>query len=177
MKNWLVLITLLLTPTMALANNVVDPLLWGCSEIDDDDKRLSCFDAYIKQKSALQSKPAKDPQPLVLNSNGDHTQNTAKPLPQPAPESDVKQQFGLEHKKTEEEKKVTKITSTLTSATKKAHNKWSFTLDNGQKWRTIEATTTSFKVGQSVVIERGMFNSFSLKKTGSNRTVKVKRIQ
>ncbi|QDP02721.1 hypothetical protein [Thalassotalea sp. PS06] len=188
MKNWIMLMSLAVLPASALAADEIDPLLWGCSEIKDNDKRLACFDAYVRQKTQQQSKSVKQPGPLVLNSNGDQAQQTNAVVPkkpvepqQPevtaAPNPEVQQQFGLEHKKTEEEKQVSEILSSITKASKQAHNKWVFTLANGQKWRTVEATSTSYKSGQDVVISRGMFNSFSLKKTDSNRTVKVKRVK
>lgn len=173
MKNWIILATLMAVPAATFASNDIDPLLWGCSEIGDDDKRLACFDAYIKQKTAQKAPKSSKPAPLVLNSNGDDAVETVKAIPK----QETPQQFGLEHKKTEEEKQVSEITSSLLKVSKQAHNNWVFTLDNGQKWRTVESTSSKYKSGQDVIISRGMFNSFSLKKTGSNRTVKVKRIK
>ncbi|TLU65253.1 hypothetical protein FE810_08135 [Thalassotalea litorea] len=171
MKNLMILAILALTPTLALANTAMDPLLWGCSEISDDDKRLACFDAYIKQKSSLNAQPVSAPKPLVLNSNGDEPQADEKATDNP----DQAQNFGLEHKQ-KKSADVSEISTTIIKASKQSHSNWVFTFENGQKWRTIESTSTLFKVGQDVVIKRGMFNSFSLKKAGSNRTVKVKRV-
>ncbi|TKB46285.1 hypothetical protein [Thalassotalea mangrovi] len=172
MKTWINLLLLTSLPFAATATNDIDPLLWGCSEISDDSKRLACFDAYLKQKSQQPSVPAKSTEPEVDNVANDAVVPVS---PQPTRQQ-VEQQFGLEHKKTEAEQEVSEISSTLAKVQERAHNAWSFTLDNGQQWQTVESTSTRFKKGQEVIIKRGMFNSFSLKKADSNRTVKVKRI-
>lgn len=49
------------------------------------------------------------------------------------------------------------------------------TLDNGQQWRQVGSDRLRLTNNDTVVIERGMFNSFLLKKAGQNRSIRVKR--
>jgi hypothetical protein len=48
-------------------------------------------------------------------------------------------------------------------------------LNNGQQWRQIGSDSLRIDQDDTVIIERGMFNSFLLKKAGQNRSIRVKR--
>ena len=50
-------------------------------------------------------------------------------------------------------------------------------LDNGQIWREIEDSRIRFRKGRRVTISEGVMNSFDLKMDGANRIVKVRRLE
>ena len=51
------------------------------------------------------------------------------------------------------------------------------TLENGHTWRQTEDDSIQLKAGDSVTIEKASFGSFLLSKTGTNRKVRVKRVE
>ncbi len=89
----------------------------------------------------------------------------------------VKENFGLEHKKTVQEEQVQAVELTIAKAKKSIHGNWTLTFENGQQWRTLSSERTKFKTGQQVEIKRGVLNSFSVSIVGSNRAMKVKRLK
>ena len=55
--------------------------------------------------------------------------------------------------------------------------RWRISLENGQIWTQKDNRELGLAVGQEVVILRGSFGSFFLKKPQSNTRIRVKRIQ
>ncbi len=171
----------------------VDPNLQACSRINEDGKRLRCFDQYITAQSgtaAVKAAPitqvntADVPEPFVLSSTPPETELITGAVPPPdnsrsaelAKGNEIEQGFGLEHKKSQAEIATQEITYTITKAKKSPYGKWTLSFANGQKWATTSSMRMKFKKDQQVIISRGVFNSFLLKIQNSNRTVKVKRL-
>jgi hypothetical protein len=50
-----------------------------------------------------------------------------------------------------------------------------FTLDNGQLWAETDRDRLRIRKGQQVIIERGAFGSYNLKREGAKRFIKVMR--
>ncbi|KGJ98027.1 hypothetical protein [Thalassotalea sp. ND16A] len=173
----------------------VDPSLQACSQINEDDKRLQCFDTYIAaqnsvvtvNKPVIHSNTEDVPEPFVLSSTPPETELIAGAVPPVAKsqapklandnqQKEIEQGFGLEHKKSEAELATDEISYTITKVKKSVHGKWTLSFANGQRWVTISPERMKFKKDQQVIISRGVFNSFLLKPKDSNRTVKVKRL-
>jgi hypothetical protein len=55
------------------------------------------------------------------------------------------------------------------------YDKVVISLDNGQVWQQIDSSSLRLRVGDDVVIERAALGSFMLKKSGSNRSMRVSR--
>lgn len=69
------------------------------------------------------------------------------------------------------------ISSTVSAIKEAAYGELIITLENGQQWRQIGSDGITLKEDDNVVISRGVFNSFLLKKEGQNRSIRVKRTQ
>ena len=89
----------------------------------------------------------------------------------------AEKQFGQEQQQAVEEAPDS-ITATITEATKGAHGKYTFTLDNGQVWRQAESSRSAiWRGGEQVVVERGALGSFLMRKTTGGRSLRVKRLK
>ncbi|MCG7536042.1 hypothetical protein [Pseudoalteromonas sp. OOF1S-7] len=119
-----------------------------CSQQQNDAQRLSCYDTLAADYASKQHR-------------------TRSQAPISPPES-----FGLEHKKEQDQV----ISATVSEVSKSANGQRRFTLDNQQRWQQIGTHAFFAKKGDTVIIRRGSFNSFIMLKEGSNRSVKVRRV-
>ena len=83
-------------------------------------------------------------------------------------------EFGLEYKKSQTEKDA-EIKAMVASVEEAAYGELIISLDNGQQWRQIGSDSMRLKKNDTIVISRGVFNSFLLKIDGENRSIRVKR--
>ncbi|RXE94854.1 hypothetical protein [Pseudoalteromonas phenolica] len=86
-------------------------------------------------------------------------------------------EFGLEKSKQAAAKKLDEIRSTVVKITKNPRGQRTFTLSNDQLWKQKDADRFTAKEGDEVIIIRGVFDSFRMKKAGTNRLIQVKRVQ
>ncbi|WP_462156734.1 hypothetical protein [Pseudoalteromonas sp. GB56] len=174
MKKYLVpaslalLSTTLITPAVA-SEGINEQALKACSFIENDFRRLMCYDNVVA------GKPIDAAREKVTTSNAPAAAAAGASAATVATQSaKSKEEFGLEHKiKAEEEAKD--LVAGVTKISEAPYGELIITLDNGQVWRQIG--TESFKLSKNdeVVISRAMFNSFLLKKSGTNKTIRVKR--
>lgn len=88
----------------------------------------------------------------------------------------AEQQFGQEQKQVIDEAPES-ITATIATATEGAFGKYIFTLDNGQVWQQVEGSSrATWRGGEQVALERGVFGSFFMRKVTGGRALRVKRI-
>lgn len=195
----LLAILLLFTVNVSFAN--IDAQALQCAGIKNDQQRLSCFDQWLvtaqTNKTTMPVNSNSIPMatttvvataaPLVLSTqSASDEQLITESIPgqqQPTVEKsteqssqDLEQGFGLEHKRTAQETDTDNLSFTISAVKKSLRDKWTLTFSNGQKWQTITSARMKFKVDQQVIISRGTFNSFSIKHTDSNRSVKIKRL-
>lgn len=188
--------------TSNAAFSAVDAPLQQCAKVTDDTQRLACFDNYIAAQTmpveqakvaAQQPKVAPVPAPetstavpFLLSSEDDEPDLISGPKSPQQQSSEpsvavtqksIEDNFGFEHKKTKEELENEALQFTIAKAKKSVHGKWTITFTNEQKWTTLSNERMKFKAGQTAIISRGMFNSFSLKLPNSNRSVKIKRVK
>ena len=64
----------------------------------------------------------------------------------------------------------------VTDISKTASKKLTITLENGQVWRQVDSKTIRLGVGDAVVLRSKSLGSFMLSKEGSNRSIRVKRL-
>ncbi|MDP2633473.1 MULTISPECIES: hypothetical protein [unclassified Pseudoalteromonas] len=170
MKKQLVPIIALLSISTAYANEVNVQALQACTFVENDFNRLLCYDNTMAGKS------------LSRPNNEKKQVSATKPAATAATAVVANNQivktknddFGLEHK---EAVKVNddEITASVTSVKEAPYGELIITLDNAQQWRQIGSDRLRIDAGDTVVIVRGMFNSFLLKKEGQNRSIRVKR--
>ena len=149
MKQKIFLILTLLSAATFTAQAKIDTqALQACSTIKNDQSRLLCYDKAIIGKGLK-----KESKVAVAKESND---------------------FGLEHKDINDER-AKEIKAIVISIKKTPYGKLIINLSNGQQWRQNDSERISLKQGDKIVIRRGVFNSFLLKKDGTNRSIRVKR--
>ncbi|GGA64415.1 hypothetical protein GCM10011369_02210 [Neiella marina] len=92
-------------------------------------------------------------------------------------DSSPEEQFGLEQQIIKQEvKKLEAITGIVTAVSKDAYGKLTLGLDNEQRWK-LQSKGPRISKGDTVIIERGTLGSFYLRKEGSSRTSRAKRLE
>lgn len=168
---------LLLLASQAHANLNVDALQ-ACSMIENNAKRLTCYDKIMgveanKPAKQLEQKPA-TPIAATTSQAATASAQPAKPTPAAQPAETAQSEFGLEHKV--KENVGDELVGVVASVKQSRHNGLTITLENGQVWRQIGSDSFKIKSGDTIVISRAMFNSFLMKKQGQNRSIRVKRV-
>ena len=129
-----------------------------CKSIEDDQKRLSCFDNLDSSFN----------QTVMTKTNSNEKLNKTA-----VPEKEINKDFGLPRERDNYEKIVSKI-ETLRNPNKQ---KLYFTLTNGQTWRSVEnIRRVQFKVGQEVEITEGLISGYKLKVLNKKLSLRVRRI-
>ncbi|MGO2074218.1 hypothetical protein ACT3S9_00755 [Pseudoalteromonas sp. AOP31-A2-14] len=164
------LLTLISVTTMAHAEEVNLQALHACAFVENDTNRLLCYDNTMAGKS-LSRKDA-TMVPVSASSNKPEAANAAVAS---SPEAKNKN-FGLEHKEVAKDNDD-EIKVIVKSVDEAPYGELIITLENGQQWRQIGSDNIRISSSDKVIISRGMFNSFLLKKEGQNRSIRVKRIQ
>ena len=167
-KHLLSLLALASVPVLA-ATPINEQALQACSFIENDFNRLLCYDNTIAGKSLSQ------PGQTQLNSSA-QTNVKAEAPTVTSPVTTKAKEFGLEHKEIAENGEES-ITSMISSVKKAPYGELIITLENNQQWRQIGSDSLRLDEGDTVIISRGVFNSFLLKKADQNRSIRVKRTQ
>ena len=85
--------------------------------------------------------------------------------------------FGLPQRKEKEEEKI-EINDKITKVTQLADLRLDITLDNDQKWRSVEKIRQiRIKPGQEVTISEGFISGYALKVVGKKISIRVRRIK
>lgn len=176
-----------------------------CKAIEDSEKRLSCFDALsATQESKAPIAPEKPDdtnavpeqelddiekraQALMKNSNNDNPFSSSAPrlgANNNATRTDVdsfgkpkNENLAQDTYRTNSSNEIEQIQTSITSLKENSRGFYTFTLNNGQVWRQTEVSNGSYKKGDIVEIEKGVFSSYYINKLESNRTTRVKRLK
>ena len=133
-----------------------------CADIQDDAKRLACYDTRDRAAPGSPEQAA------------DAVDAPAIPSAESAPAApENSQDFGK--RETPERDKLS-IEATIAEVVTAGDIDY-LRLDNGQVWREVENNNMRFKVGRKVTITEGILNSYDLKMEGFNKIVKVRRTQ
>ncbi|GAA4351554.1 type VI secretion protein [Kangiella taiwanensis] len=142
-----------------------------CAAITDNNKRLECYDNFLKkqkeQRSQETPKPAK-PAPQ-------ETEPTVAETPEPTAE----EKFGseqLKNKPYQEKEKVDKIRSRAIGLYKVWEKGVPVTLENGQVWEIIDYRSAYHMIEDpEITIEKNIFGGYRLGVEDLNKTFRVKR--
>ena len=157
------IVTSFLVMPAVLAKNIsLNEKIEACSEISDNQLRLSCFD-QLSNGNIQVTKPV-DPS----------TQQSAQ-LSNQQIDAFAKEQVELS--KSEQAKVINSISAMVDKLSQTAYGQWKITFKNGQKWLQKDTTRFSLKVGQRVVLTKGALGAIYLKKEDSNKRIKVKRLK
>lgn len=148
----------------------VEQALLACKQEDNALKRLVCFDNVA---SAISNNEA----PVAEFKNQPASSTTAPARVVASAPKSQEDTFGLEQKQAREKtEEVERISSSVVSIAKNQRGNMTLTLANGSRWRQVESSQLRVKEGSNVQIKRGLFGAFYLFLEGSNRQMKVKRI-
>ena len=152
--------------------------LLTCVDIKDASQRLACYDKAMginesKVETVKVEKSNKEGVSATEIVQQESTTSATQVIESTSNEDE--KYFGQEYKRIEEA--PDELRFIVKSSKKNALKEWRITLENGQVWKQISASSSGFKVktGDEIVIKRGALNSFNMKKVGSKRSIKVKR--
>ena len=152
--------TLLLLSTSSYASQINVQALEACSLVENDLKRLMCYDKVMAGKQ-------------INLSSHDQQKKESKETPTHLVET-TSDNFGLEKKTVH---KVDEIRSKITALKLPKVGEKTITLENGQVWKQTDSDSFRAKIGDTVIIKRASLGSFLMKKKDSNRTIRVKRLK
>ena len=138
-----------------------------CTLVDNDFKRLMCFDKVMAN------------QPIDIKSIP--KQNIKAPATDAKNVSDLtdEEQFGMTKKLLSQKtsfKEIENISSVVLKVETSSHGVRTFQLDNGQTWKQVGTDSFRAKGSDKVEIIRASLGSFLMKKAGTNRSIRVKRV-
>ena len=179
--RWTAALALFFITTGAKAD--IHQSLLDCKQLTDNSARLSCYDrlaaTFVSQEaSAVVAVPS-------TAVSGAAAPGAAAPASAPAvvatpatatPSAEViAADFGKTQSRPSDQ--VEQLQATVKSLSRNKMRKLLITLENGHTWRQTEDDSIQLKAGDSVTIEKASFGSFLLSKTGTNRKVRVKRVE
>ncbi len=158
------LLILLLTSPFITAN---EKEASECVQIEDPDLRLSCYDSLFKNETIEEPKliPLKKKQEVIVT-------NKDKEI-----KKERERRFGLPKREENKEEKI-EIKDKITKVTQLTSLRLDVTLDNDQKWRSVEKIRQiRLKPGQEVTISEGFISGYVLKVVGKKISIRVRRIK
>lgn len=167
----LVILAAALSPSALIAAEIPEPLQ-KCAREESDAQRLACFDAWLavettnKASKATENETAKPAEP-------------AREAPGLTPPVATVDAFGM-NEKIDKNKPAEpdSITAVVTRIEQKTRGERVIHLDIGQAWEEQGSSRKVFlEVGNKVVIEKGMFESYKLSPADSNRFIRVTRVK
>ena len=161
--KYLLVILLLISP-FVIAN---EKEVGECADIKDPALRLSCYDSLFKIEPTEEPKliqPKKEREVFVLNNDKEINKERER-------------RFGLPKRDENKEEKI-EIRDKITKVTQLTSLRLDVTLDNDQKWRSVEKIRQiRLKPGQEVTISEGFISGYVLKVVGKKISIRVRRIK
>lgn len=179
--RWTAALALFFITTGAKAD--IHQSLLDCKQLTDNSARLSCYDrlaaTFVSQEaSAVVAVPGTAvPGAVAPETAAPASAPTVVATPATAtPSAEViAADFGKTQSRPSDQ--VEQLQATVKSLSRNKMRKLLITLENGHTWRQTEDDSIQLKAGDSVTIEKASFGSFLLSKTGTNRKVRVKRVE
>ena len=159
MKRYLLFILIGFGSAIYSENSTIE----DCIKIEENEKRLACFDLVTKSANKI----TEEPEAAKVS------KSQKKTIAQRV--KDQVKDFGLTKK---EKKEVLEITSKITRLKLQNNYNLLVVLDNGQTWRSVEKIRrVRLKEGQTVTISEGFVSGYSLKVVEKKIAIRVKRIK
>lgn len=170
--------------------------LIDCRTLPAADARLACYDRVVEQNTTIRRDGVASTQiepPPAAPSTSTHTdtiaaesasveKRTAAPAAADGPRS-KEDLFGMSAeeqlravKMEEAAEEISEIEATIFEVRHTRHGKAVISLDSGQIWQQVDSQKMRLTKNDKVLIRRASFGSFLLKKVGSKRSIRVKRI-
>ena len=159
MKRYLLFILIGFGSAIYSENSTIE----DCIKIEENEKRLACFDLVTKSANKI----TEEPEAAKVS------KSQRKTIAQRV--KDQVKDFGLTKK---EKKEVLEITSKISRLKLQNNYNLLVVLDNGQTWRSVEKIRrVRLKEGQTVTISEGFVSGYSLKVVDKKIAIRVKRIK
>lgn len=149
-----------------------------CTAIESDTERLACYDKLFARPEAKMQKGQPTPSQSAATPSAPAGAGAAEAAAAQAGADD----FGLDGRKPGEQptepKGPDEIQARVSKIVTQPRGEAVLTLDNGQVWQQQEYDWhLAFKVGDEVIIKRGVLKSYRLQQKGNNRSTSVTRIR
>ncbi|MBA3987648.1 hypothetical protein [Aliidiomarina maris] len=161
LKKSMVSLTVLVSfaaPALAQADtSELSRQLTECRSVESALERLDCYDRVTRNLAAPEARQ-----------RGEQAREQAQQTRERADD------FGREHRNIDqsEGRRWVNVEETWQNA----HGLWRFRLDDGSEWHQTQSSYFAFDPDTRHFIERGALNSFRLGQEGSNRSVRVRRV-
>jgi hypothetical protein len=167
-RRLLQVLVALLGSTVATAQTPAD--IARCTAIESGSERLKCYDKLFVQSASQPQEQSKAA--ATIASAAPAAGSTTVDL----------DDFGLDGRKptgqADEPKGPDEMQARIAKLVTQPRGEYVLTLDNGQVWQQREYDWhLAFRVGDEVIIKRGVMKSYRLQQKGSNRTTSVSRIR
>ena len=163
--RYLLVILLLTSPFIITKENEASE----CVDIEDPDLRLSCYDSLFRSVPIEEPKliaPQEKKGVIVINKEKDKEIKKER-----------ERRFGLPKREEKKEEKI-EIKDKISKVTQLTSLRLDITLDNDQKWRSVEKIRQiRLKQGQEVTISEGFISGYVLKVVGKKISIRVRRIK
>ena len=138
-----------------------------CADIEDTTQRLSCYDSLFAPQQI------EDPK-LVITQKKQEVEIAKQ-------DKEIKKErerrFGLPKRLEKEEDKV-EIKDKILEVKRLADLRLDVTLENGQKWRSVEKIRqVRLKANQKIIISEGFISGYILKVVDKKISIRVRRIK
>jgi hypothetical protein len=140
------------------------------STVEQTNNNQPEMDEIDKRAQALMTKKKESEGPFSSNTprlSTNNKQATEKPV----------DSFGAESMSKTNANELEEIQTSITGLVEDSRGYLTITLSNEQVWRQTESSRFGLKKGQTVIIEKGAFQSYYLSKPNNNRRIRVKRIK
>jgi len=140
-----------------------------CADIEDNSSRLDCYDSLFRNQLTEDPELVKEPQ----------EEKAIKEIVKvkESKEKEVEKRFGLPLRSTKDKEKI-QITDKIVKIKKLADLRLDVTLENGQKWRSVEKIRqVRLKPNQEIIISEGFVSGYVLKVIDKKISIRVRRIK
>lgn len=145
-----------------------------CAGIEDSLERLVCYDNVAKQSQG-EAKQAEGK--ARGKAQAEKQKAKAQQSAKQRGNNSLEQSFGMEHKD-RQEGQLDRVEVEVSAKEQGPYKKWRIVLANGQVWKqTDSGGYFPWDEDDTYYIERGALNSFFFGREGSNRRMRVQRIE
>ena len=171
-------------PSYAEITTITSQKLQDCAKIVDGSQRLECFDVLVKKLAPATAKKAgmesyahaakgqsidKAEKSDTLSELSTSTVLTEK--------QQLEENFATPQSAKKKQEEVTDISLIISKLKKRIRGEWEITFTNGQVWLQKGSDRLSLKTGNTVVLSKGVFNAYYLKKAEGKKRIQVKRLK
>ncbi len=167
------LLVFLLSSSLLFSN---EKDVMNCLDIEDPTLRLNCYDSIFKNDKTIED-------PVLIEPIIDETKTKTKTKTkteiqvQEVEQTKKERRFGLPVR-VDKSNDDFQIKDTISKVSQLASLKVDFTLENGQKWRSVEKIRrVRIKPGQEITVSEGFVSGYVLKVVDKKISIRVKRIK